>query len=140
FILVSATWLGLYTAKRITRPINLLAAGTREIGAGHFDYRIEPETADEFGQLVEAFNTMAGELEQSRGEVERKRREVEGRGRYIETILKRIATGVLSLDARGRINTMNSDAARHPGPDAYAVGLPFQQVSDRHAPPPHMRV
>ncbi len=131
FILVSATWLGLYTAKRITRPINLLAAGTREIGAGHFDYRIEPETADEFGQLVEAFNTMAGELEQSRGEVERKRREVEGRGRYIETILKRIATGVLSLDARGRINTMNSAAARLLGLDASAVGQPFEQVFAR---------
>lgn len=131
FILVSATWLGLYTAKRITRPINLLAAGTREIGAGHFDYRIEPETADEFGQLVEAFNTMAGELEQSRGEVERKRREVEGRGRYIETILKRIATGVLSLDPRGRINTMNSAAARLLGLDATAVGQPFEQVFAR---------
>ncbi len=131
FILVSATWLGLYTAKRITRPINLLAAGTREIGAGHFDYRIEPETADEFGQLVEAFNTMAGELEQSRGEIERKRREVEGRGRYIETILKRIATGVLSLDARGRINTMNSAAARLLGLDASSVGQPFDQVFAR---------
>src|SRR5690606_27437512 len=130
-ILVSATWLGLYTAKRITRPINLLAAGTREIGAGHFDYRIEPETADEFGQLVEAFNTMAGELQQSRSELERKRREVEGRGRYIETIRKRIATGVLSLDARGRINTMNSAAARLLGLDASAVGQPFEQVFAR---------
>ena len=103
FILVSATWLGLYIAKRITRPIGLLAAGAREIGQGNFDYRIEPETVDEFGQLVEAFNTMAGELEQSRAEVQRKGREVEGRSRYIETILKRVATGVISLDARGRI-------------------------------------
>ena len=99
---MSATWLGLYTAKRITRPIGLLAAGAREIGQGNFDYRIEPETADEFGQLVEAFNAMAGELDQSRAEVQRKSREVEGRSRYIETILKRIATGVISLDARGR--------------------------------------
>nr|MBA2355283.1 HAMP domain-containing protein [Acidobacteriota bacterium] len=131
FILVSATWLGLYTAKRITRPIGLLAAGAREIGAGHFDYRIEPETADEFGQLVEAFNTMAGELEQSRGEVQRKSREVEGRGRYIETILKRIATGVLSLDARGRINTMNSAAARLLGLDASAVGQSFDDIFSR---------
>ena len=130
-ILVSATWMGLYTAKRITRPINLLAAGAREIGAGHFHHRIEPETADEFGQLVEAFNTMAGELEHSREEVQRKSREVEGRGRYIETILKRIATGVISVDARGRISTMNSAAARVLGLDATAVGQPFDQVFAR---------
>lgn len=131
FILVSATWLGLYTAKRITRPIGLLAAGAREIGQGNFDYRIEPETADEFGQLVEAFNAMAGELEQSRAEVQRKGREVEGRGRYIETILKRIATGVISLDARGRINTMNSAAARLLGLDQSAVGQVFEDVFSR---------
>ena len=61
-ILVSATWLGLYLAKRITRPVGMLAAGAREIGAGHLDHRIEPETRDEFGSLVEAFNSMAGEL------------------------------------------------------------------------------
>src|SRR6185295_1822271 len=58
-ILVSATWTGLYLAKRITRPVQLLAAGAREIGAGRLDHRIEPETRDEFGSLVEAFNTMA---------------------------------------------------------------------------------
>ncbi|MCC6163373.1 MAG: HAMP domain-containing protein [Acidobacteria bacterium] len=131
FILVSATWLGLYTAKRITRPIGLLAAGAREIGQGNFGYRIEPETADEFGRLVDAFNTMAGELELSRAEVQRKGREVEGRGRYIETILKRIATGVISLDQSGRINTMNSAAARLLGLDQSAVGQMFDDVFAR---------
>ena len=70
-ILVSATWTGLYLAKRITRPVQLLAAGAREIGAGHLDHRIEPETRDEFGSLVEAFNTMAGELAASQRKLER---------------------------------------------------------------------
>ena len=54
--------MGLFLAKRITRPVQRLAAGAREIGAGHLDHRIEPDTHDEFGALVEAFNTMAGEL------------------------------------------------------------------------------
>ena len=64
-ILISATWMGLFLAKRITRPVQRLAAGAREIGAGHLDHRIEPDTHDEFGALVEAFNTMAGELASS---------------------------------------------------------------------------
>jgi len=33
-ILVSATWMGLYVAKRITRPVQMLAEGARAIGAG----------------------------------------------------------------------------------------------------------
>ena len=43
-ILVSATWMGLYLAKRITRPVQALAAAAREIGAGHLDHRVERET------------------------------------------------------------------------------------------------
>ncbi|MPZ21540.1 MAG: HAMP domain-containing protein [Luteitalea sp.] len=138
FILVSATWMGLYLAKRITRPINMLAAGAREIGAGHFDHRIEPETVDEFGSLVDAFNTMASELaasreklERSRLELERKSLEAEGRRRYIETILKRIATGVVSVDSGGIISTMNSAAARLLTLDASVVGRPYAGVFGR---------
>ena len=106
-ILVSATWMGLYLAKRITRPVQRLAAGAREIGAGHLDHRIEPETRDEFGSLVEAFNTMAGglaasqhKLEHSRLDLERKNLELDERRRYIETVLERIATGVVSIGRR----------------------------------------
>ncbi|MGH9162367.1 MAG: sensor histidine kinase, partial [Vicinamibacteraceae bacterium] len=138
FILVSATWMGLYLAKRITRPINMLAAGARAIGAGDFDHRIEPETVDEFGSLVDAFNTMAGELaasreklDGSRVELERKSVEAEGRHRYIETILKRIATGVMSVDSSGTISTMNSAAARLLTLDASAVGRPYAAVFAR---------
>jgi len=47
-ILMSATWLGLYLAKRITRPVQMLAEGARAIGAGQFDLpRLEPEAGDE---------------------------------------------------------------------------------------------
>jgi two-component system, NtrC family, nitrogen regulation sensor histidine kinase NtrY len=114
-ILVSATWLGLYLAKRITRPVGRLAAGAREIGAGHLDHRIEPETRDEFGSLVEAFNAMAGELatsqrrlERTRVEMERKNSELDERRRYIETVLERIATGVVSIGPDGRVSTINA--------------------------------
>ena len=118
-ILISATWLGVYIAKRITRPVQMLAEGTREIGAGHLDYRLEPRNTDEFGSLFEAFNTMAGELstsqrrlERSRHDLERKNQEVDQRRQYMETILERIATGVVSTDSEGRITTINPAAGR----------------------------
>ena len=134
-ILVAATWMGLYLAKRITRPVQMLATAANEIGAGHLDHRVVPETTDEFGSLIEAFNRMAGELAASRRrlehsavELERKHHEVEGRRRYVETILDRIATGVVSVDAVGRVRTVNSAAARLLGIDANVIGLPASAV------------
>ena len=70
-ILFGATWMGSYLAKRITRPVQMLSAAAREIGAGRLDQRVEPQSNDEFGSLVEAFNTMAGELAASRRKVDR---------------------------------------------------------------------
>jgi two-component system nitrogen regulation sensor histidine kinase NtrY len=137
-ILVSATWTGLYLAKRITRPVQRLAAGAREIGAGHLDHRIEPETRDEFGSLVEAFNTMAGELaasqrtlERSRADLERKNLELDERRRYIETVLERIATGVISLAPDGRVQTINSAALRLLELDRAVVGASIEEVLRR---------
>jgi two-component system, NtrC family, nitrogen regulation sensor histidine kinase NtrY len=137
-ILVSATWTGLYLAKRITRPVQRLAAGAREIGAGHLDHRIEPETRDEFGHLVEAFNTMAGELatsqrklEHSRRDLERKNLQLDERRQYIETVLERIATGVVSLGPEGQIETINTAALRLLAVDRTVVGSRAEDVCQR---------
>jgi two-component system, NtrC family, nitrogen regulation sensor histidine kinase NtrY len=137
-ILVSATWMGLYLAKRITRPVQMLAEGAREIGAGHLDHRIEPETVDEFGSLVDAFNTMASELatsrrrlERSRLDLEHKSAEAEDRRRYLETILERVATGVICLDAGGRISIVNTAARRLLGLGPEAMGEQASSVFAR---------
>lgn len=134
-ILVGATWMGLYLAKRITRPVQMLAAAAKEIGAGRLDHRLEPETRDEFGSLIEAFNRMASDLsasrrqlEQSSVELERKHHDVEARRRYVETILERIAAGVVSVDTAGRVRTLNSAASRLLGLTPQAAGLPVSVV------------
>jgi two-component system, NtrC family, nitrogen regulation sensor histidine kinase NtrY len=137
-ILFGATWMGSYLAKRITRPVLMLSAAAREIGAGRLDQRVEPQSNDEFGSLVEAFNAMASELATSRRnvdrgtiELERKHVEVEGRRRYIETILERITTGVVSVDGSGAITTINSAAARLLSLNRQTVGQPTRAVFDR---------
>ncbi len=137
-ILVSATWMGLYLAKRITRPVQMLAAGAKEIGAGHLDHRIEAETRDEFGSMVEAFNNMAGELaasqrklERSRLDLERKNLQLDERRRYIETVLERIATGVVSMGPDGRIETINGAALRLLDVDRAVIGTRADDVFQR---------
>ena len=137
-ILVGSTWMGLYLAKRITRPVQMLSVAAREIGAGHFDHRIEHEAADEFGSMIEAFNAMAAELASSRRRLERatvtleqKHQEVEARRRYIETILERIGTGVISVDAAGRLSTLNSAAFTMLALEAHVVGQAAVEVFAR---------
>ena len=51
-------------------------------------------------------------LERASIDLERKHEEGEGRRRYIEAILERIATGVVSIDRAGRIGTINPSALR----------------------------
>lgn len=137
-ILVGSTWMGLYLAKRITRPVQMLSEVAKAIGAGHYDRRIEYEGSDEFGAMVEAFNAMAAEVAASRRrleragfDLERKHDEGEGRRRYIEAILERIATGVVSIDRSGRIGTINPSALRLLEVDASVVGSPAVDVFAR---------
>ncbi len=134
-ILVGSTWMGLYLAKRITRPVQMLSAAAREIGAGRLEHRIEHQADDEFGNMVESFNAMAADLsarqrslERATVELEQRHHEVERRHRSVETILERIATGVVSIDAHGAIGRVNSAAARllDLGPDV--EGRPVAEV------------
>ena len=54
-IVFSATWFGLYLARGITEPIQMLAEGTREVAAGNLDYKVEVRADDEIGILVDSF-------------------------------------------------------------------------------------
>jgi two-component system, NtrC family, nitrogen regulation sensor histidine kinase NtrY len=113
-VLFSTTWLALFLSKLVTRPVAALAEATQEISRGRLDYRVEVHAADEIGDLVRSFNRMAEELETSRHQIDASSRELsvanttlEQRRRHIETILESIPTGVLSLDAHGRITHVN---------------------------------
>jgi two-component system, NtrC family, nitrogen regulation sensor histidine kinase NtrY len=70
-------------------------------------------------------------LERAAIDLERKNQEVEARRRYIETILERVATGVVSIDPAGRIGTMNSAAMRLLEVEGASVGQPAVDVFSR---------
>src|SRR5690606_26327705 len=70
-------------------------------------------------------------LERAAIDLERKNREVDARRRYIETILERVATGVVSIDPSGRISTVNPAAMRLLDVDASVVGQPAVDVFGR---------
>ena len=113
-----ATWIGLYLSRRITGPLQELAAASREISTGNLGVRVQARAGDEVGTLVEAFNEMAARLQESRevitrgtAELRRSNEALEERRRYIETLLANLSTAVLSIDRHGRITTANPAAS-----------------------------
>ena len=73
FILLGAG-MGLSMAERIADPVRRLTRATRRIASGDFDARIAVKSADELRRLVDAFNSMAGELKAQRTQLERTHR------------------------------------------------------------------
>jgi len=59
-----AVILGLLLSRIVTRPLEKLMIGIRQIAKGDTSYRVEVSTKDEFLQLANAFNEMSQKLEQ----------------------------------------------------------------------------
>ncbi|MFW6323669.1 MAG: ATP-binding protein [Desulfovibrionales bacterium] len=116
-IIFGAMWFGFRLAKEISAPVQALALGTQRIASGDLAVRLEDESVDELGLLVQSFNTMAEDLENSQERLTQanirladQNRELEERGQYIEAVLNNITSGVISLDSKGRISTVNRAA------------------------------
>lgn len=112
-----AVWFGFYLAKNLTGPIKELLTATQQIAEGNLDVRLDPDRQDEIGMLMASFNTMIEDLSEGRKKLDTAYNtlqstnvELEDRRRYMEVVLKNIAAGVVSVDAEGKITTMNNSA------------------------------
>ena len=56
--------LSIFSARRITSPLQVLAQSSQAIARGDFSQRVHLKTRTEIGELATTFNTMAEELEQ----------------------------------------------------------------------------
>ncbi len=56
--------LSIFSARRITHPLQVLAESSRAIAKGDFTQRVHIKTRTEIGELASTFNTMSEELEQ----------------------------------------------------------------------------
>ncbi|HXN80095.1 MAG TPA: ATP-binding protein [Steroidobacteraceae bacterium] len=55
-----------WAAARVTRPVEKLAAGAREVARGNWSARVQIHSRDEIGELASAFNRMTEQLAQQR--------------------------------------------------------------------------
>jgi two-component system nitrogen regulation sensor histidine kinase NtrY len=106
-IIFSATWFGLFLAKGITVPIQDLADATHKIAQGNLDHQIDIVADDEIGVLVDSFNQMTRDLKKSNERLEEANLDLEQRRKYMETVLRNVSAGVISIDQNGVITTIN---------------------------------
>jgi len=135
-IAFAAIWVGLYLAKELTGPIARLAAGTQQVAAGNLDYKIPNPGRDEISQLVESFNKMTGDLKKNRKALEEAHQNLlksnlnlEQGKIYIETLIKNVAAGVISLNSLHEVATINKSAEELLGCQGdWAVGKNASEV------------
>jgi nitrogen fixation/metabolism regulation signal transduction histidine kinase len=70
-LLVAGVWVVvliflIYLAHRISRPIQQLTSGLNELATGNLNVRLSAHGNDETSTAIQAFNNMAGEIQQSR--------------------------------------------------------------------------
>lgn len=139
-IVFLAVWFGVYLAKSLTTPIQELAEATRQVADGNLDIHLGENGADEIGMLIASFNKMTEDLrsnqlalKQTHEEVIRSNMELEQRRRYMETVLKNVTAGVISINKDGILTTVNTSAERLLHIDAGAVlGSNFRDVLRSH--------
>lgn len=111
FVLLTIWW-GLRMAHGVTNSIRVLIEGTERVAKGDLDVALPQRSDDEIGLLVHSFNRMTHDLKQALTSLEHSNTELEQRRSYMEVVLHHVNAGVVSLNAEGRISTINPAARR----------------------------
>ena len=115
--LLAAVYGAVFSAQRLTRPVQDLIAGTRAVGKGDFDTRLPLPSRDEMGFLVHSFNDMTKRLRRASEEAKRSRQAVERERERLSIILSRLSTGVIVTDRALHLHSANQSAATILGGD-----------------------
>lgn len=106
-----AIWFALRFADRQVTPLTDLVDAARSVGAGNYALRVEGRRgADEIGLLNRAFNRMTEQIERQTTQLLGANSQLDERRAFIEAVLESVSAGVLSVDAGGSVQLMNSSA------------------------------
>ena len=108
--LFSAISLSFLLSERLSAPLSALAESTRAIARGDFTKLNPVRSRDEFGVLTQAFNTMTRQLAGASEIVSAKQQELEHANTYLASILANLTSGVIALDERLYVKTINKNA------------------------------
>jgi len=113
-VAVAAILVGFLFADQMVGPVRRLAAAAAKIKGGDLSVRVpEPRPRiDEVGALIQTFNEMTGSLQRQRAQLEASYRADQERRLFLEGLLSSATTGIVGLDAAGRVEMFNHAAIR----------------------------
>lgn len=112
-LILAAIWLGLWFAERLSRPVGRLTGAAQRVGTGDLDVQVvEEDGDDEIAMLGRYFNQMTRQLKGQRETLLENTRQIERRRRLFDSVLSSVTSGVVGLDAEGRVAFVNRSAER----------------------------
>ncbi|MGC9456478.1 MAG: ATP-binding protein [Halothiobacillaceae bacterium] len=121
--LLTAIWLAFVAARHLLAPIQELAEGTRAVAQGNYEHRLRVDRRDDLGLLVQSFNAMIARVRRAHRRMRELQELADHERDYLETVLDHLSSGVLTLDADGRINRANEVAA-------HLLSVPRESLND----------
>ena len=116
--------LSLLVGRALARPIQTLQVASERVGAGNMHVHLPDDRADEFGAVFGAFNRMVDRLARTRRALVRS-------SRRTRAIVEEVATGVIAVDAQGRVTLANPRAEA-------LLGVPLVRNEPVRVPPPEV--
>jgi two-component system phosphate regulon sensor histidine kinase PhoR len=105
-----AALLSLVMARRLSRPLEEMKQGAQRFAQGDLRVKVPVPPSDELASLAEALNYMAEQLDERIQTIIRQRQEQ-------EAVLASMVEGVMAVDRRERLITLNQAGARLLGVD-----------------------
>lgn len=110
-LILAATWVGLWFAERLARPVGRLVEASNRVREGDLSARVSEENGDdEIAILGRVFNQMTGELKRQRDMLLERNAQIEQRRRLFDSVLGSVTAGVIALESDGSVALLNPSA------------------------------
>ena len=113
FSVFTAVWAAFYVATRMVAPLTNLVRATHAVAAGDYAQHLKvPLGKHEISFLVSSFNDMTERLQTARNHMYVSQQLAEQQRAYLETVLMRLSTGVITIGTDNRIIAVSNAASR----------------------------
>ena len=130
---LTAVLSAIFVAQRLVSPIQQLAEGTRAVADGNYDKRIPLPGTDEMGLLIFSFNQMTHRISQARDTEVLSKQLVENQRSFLEGVLSKLSSGVLSINAKSLLQTANPASCQILNIDMNKfIGKDIEQISKQN--------
>jgi nitrogen fixation/metabolism regulation signal transduction histidine kinase len=107
-----AVLLAVLLGNQLAHPLLLLAHGVRQVAAGDLTPKAVLQSRDELAGLTRSFADMTQQLSDARLAADRSMLQLDHARANLQTILDNLSSGVIVLDAKGRVLSSNPGATR----------------------------